>query len=81
MPDRFDILKVDYIDHTEIGLCFAPCCQIEEGDTVETAKGRAFVLKREGLCSVEDRVWELISDVVPVCRVLFKIVPVKYEDD
>lgn len=81
MPERFDLLKVDYIDTDKIGLAFAPCCKVAEGDIVETAHGRAFVVMREGFCSKDEKILKMIDGLVPVDRVLTKISVVKYDED
>lgn len=81
MPERFDMFRVNYIDADGTGLCFAPCHEIKEGDTVETALGRAFVIKREGYVSRNDTFFQLIDGVIPVHRILFRITPGKYEED
>jgi len=85
MPEKFDLLRVEYLATKgldfETGLAFAPCYQIKEGDTVETAKGRAFVIKREGYVTKEDSLWKLIEGIIPVDRVLFKITPIKFEEE
>ena len=44
MPDRYDLLRVNFIDTSgadfpAIGLCYAPPYEIAVGDTVETAIG------------------------------------------
>lgn len=81
MPERFDLFRVDYIDLQVTGLCYAPCHEIREGDTVETAMGRAFVIKREGYVSRNDTFFQLIEDLIPMHSILFRITPVKYEED
>ena len=78
---KFDLLRVSYIDKDGEGLCMAPCYQIKEGDTVETPEGRAFVLKREGYCAEDEPLWQMINGLVSVSKVLFKLTPVRFEDD
>ena len=81
MPDKFDLFRVDYIDKNESGLAFAPCYKIEEGDTVETALGRAFVVMREGYCGKDEKWIKMITGIVPISRILFKIQPMHYDED
>ena len=82
MPEKFDLLRVNYIDGEHLaGLCYAPCYTIKEGDTVETAIGRAFVVKREGYVTKDEKLWQMITGLIPVHRVLFVLIPVKYEED
>ena len=81
MPERFDLLRIHNIDKDYDSLALAPCYEIKPGDTVDTAFGRAFVLDRACFCSPEDPVMKLLNGLVQIDRVLFKVQPVKYEDD
>lgn len=80
--DRFDVLKIEYID-TEVnvcGLCIAPWGAVREGDTVETAYGRAFVVACESYVSKDNPFIAMLDGIIDIPRVLFKIYPMKYEE-
>lgn len=81
MPERFDLLRIHYIDKDYESLALAPCFAIKEGDTVDTAFGRAFVIARATYCSMDDPVIKLLNGIVQIDRVTFKVQPVKYEND
>ena len=81
MPERYDLLRVDFIDNSGSGLCFAPPYEISIGDTVDTANGRAFVIDRIGYSSIYDSFMKMISGLIPIYRVLFKVIPMAYEEE
>lgn len=87
MPDRFDLLKISYMDTRDedrkasLWFAYAPVYEISVGNIVDTGWGRAVVMERAGYVSKDDAVYKVIDGVVPIDRVLFKVQPVKYEDD
>lgn len=85
LPDRFDLLLISYISATEDRMnmkwfAFAPCFNIQVGDTVETAFGRAFVLEKAICVSKDDSIISMMNGTVAFDRVLFKLDPMRYED-
>lgn len=87
MPDRFDLLKISYMDTTDedrkvsCWFAYAPVYKISVGDIVDTGWGRAVVMDKAISVSKDGSIFKLIDGTVPIDRVLFKVEPVRYEDN
>ena len=86
MPDRFDFLKISYMDtpneyrKVNCWFAYAPVYKISVGDIVDTGWGRAVVMDKAISVSKDGSIFKLIDGTVPIDRVLFKVEPVRYED-
>ena len=86
MPERFDLLKISYMDTTDedrkvsFWFAYAPVYNISVGDIVDTGWGRAVVMDKAISVSKDGSIFKLIDGTVPIDRVLFKVEPVRYED-
>lgn len=87
MPEKFDLLKISYMDtrneerkHSE-WFAYAPVYEISIGNVIDTGWGRAVVMDKAGYITKDDPVYRVIDGIVPIDRVLFKVTPVKYEDE
>ena len=87
MPDKFDLLKICYMDTRDEErkesnwFAFAPVYTVKIGDIVDTAYGRAAVMDKAFFITKDEPIFKLIYGTVPIDRVMFKVEQVRYEDD
>ena len=87
LPEKFDLLLISYINTADADrkvskwFAFAPCFCVQAGDTVETAFGRAIVLEKAICVTKNDQVFSMMNGTVALDRVLFKLEPMRYEDE
>lgn len=87
MPDKFDLLKICYMDTRDEErkvsnwFAYAPVYKVSIGDIVDTGWGRAVVMDKAHYVVKEEAIFRLIDGTVPIDRVLFKVEPLRYEAD
>ena len=87
MPDKFDLLKICYMDTRDEErkasnwFAYAPVYKVSIGDIVDTGWGRAVVIDNAHYVVKEEAIFRLIDGTVPIDRVLFKVEPLRYEAD
>lgn len=87
MPDKFDLLKICYMDTRDEErkvsnwFAYAPVYKVQIGDIVETGFGRAVVMDKATFIVKDEAIFRLINGTVPIDRVLFKVQLLRYEDD
>ena len=87
MPERFDLLKLDYfyvqpeLDIKKSGLAYAPVCEVNVGDIVDVGFARGFVVDKVNFCDRDEKFISMITDLIPIPRVIYKLKSMKYDND
>lgn len=78
MIDYIDLVVVEYLRNGGTEICYAPSCEVKEGDTVVTQFGEGKVVENLTVWN-DDTVLKFFKRNTKIRPVLYK--PIKYEEE
>lgn len=80
LPKSFDLLKVEYRHGSGCCLAYAPTGKVYRDDYVETTLGVGKVVEKTTYHTTDESIIKCLDGVVSIDKVLWKLVPIKYEE-